>query len=116
MRAIAFKSILSTAALVASAGISMNTAADHVGVSAAEDAYLPVRTVRFDYSELSTTEGRAAVERRIRLAAKIVCGTMDHGIAKNLTLHAIARNEVCYERTVDEALAQLGADRFASVE
>jgi UrcA family protein len=114
MKAIAFKHILTAAVLTATVGISANTIAGHVDGAITDGSAVPARTVSFERSELATAEGRAMVERRIRRAARLVCGSDDHHVAG--TLHAVARNEACYDRAVEKAMAQIVGDSVASID
>lgn len=111
-----YQNIFSSAVLFFFAAVSISTTAAPLNERAATGSALPAITVSFVQSELSSAEGRAVVERRIRLAAKVVCGSVDHGVSRTLTPHAIARNEACYERAVNEAMAQLGSSGIASIE
>ncbi len=114
MKAIAFKSILSATALAVTAGISINAAAGQVDETLVEGAAVPSKAVTFSRAELATTEGRDAVERQIRNAAEAVCGSRDVRIAGSLSV--LAENEECYERAVNDAMAQLSAGQVASID
>ncbi len=114
MRTIVVNKILPAALLSLAAVTSASAVAGQVDETRLENSSLPSRTVTFLRSELSTAEGRAGLERRIRRAARLVCGSDNHHIAG--TLHAVARNEACYERAVNEAMAQIGAEQLASVD
>lgn len=92
----------------------MNSVADQVQETVVDGSVVPTWTVSFKRSDLATPEGRAAVERRIQRAAGVVCGSTDHRMVGSL--HAVARNEACYERAVEDAVAQLGTDSLASID
>lgn len=114
MRTIVVNNILPAALLSLAVVMSASADAGQVDEAVVQDPSLPARTVTFLRSELSTAEGRAGVERRIRRAARLVCGSDNHRIVG--TLHAVARNEACYKRALNEAMAQIGAEQFASVD
>ena len=81
MKASAFKSILSAAALAVTAGISTNAVAGQVDETLVEALAVNSKTVSFSRAELNTAEGRATIEREIRNAADAVCGSRDLRIA-----------------------------------
>lgn len=116
MTANAFKNILSAAALAVTVGISVDTVADQADEIFIESFRVPTKTVSFNRAELITDEGRAAVERRILLAANAVCGPTDHNAARNLSGHAISRNKACQERAVDQAISQLDSGTIAYID
>ena len=112
-----FRSILSTALLLAvTASHSVTAATDTMEEATSKGLAIPAKTVSLKSSELNTTEGRAAVERRIRLAAKQVCGPIGHRASGTLSLHAVARNQACYERATAEAMAQFDSGLVASTQ
>ena len=114
MKATINKGILPLTAILLSAGMTMNAAADHRDEAVLGDPQVPTKTVSFERSELATAEGRAEVESRIRRAARLVCGSNDHREVG--TLHAVARNEACFDRAVEDAMGQLTSTRIASVD
>lgn len=114
MKAIAIKSILSAAALAATAGISVNALAGQMGETLVEAKGVPTASVTFHRAELNTTEGRARVERKIRTAAESVCGSRDVRIAGSIGV--AARNEACYEAAVEQGMSQLNAGQVAVID
>ena len=111
MNNIAIKSILAAAVLTVT-GISANaaeTAIEEVSVMSSVD---PAEVVTFKRSELASTEGREAVEARIRDAAKEVCGPTDYHRAGGL--HGVKKSKECYHRAVSKAMRQIGADQVAT--
>ena len=114
MKAIAFKSILSATALAVTAGISINAAAHQMDETLVEASGAPTKTVTFDQSELATLEGRAAIEARVRDAAKDVCGPMDYRRSGGLS--ELKDRKECYDRAVAQAMSQINADQVAAID
>jgi UrcA family protein len=114
MKTFKYTRSLSAAVLVLTAVTSTSVLAGQMDETIVKGSAVPTRTVKFARSELATAEGRAVVERRIERAARVVCGSNDHHVVG--TLHAVARNEACYERAVNKAMAQLGGDRVAAID
>ncbi|MFV8818913.1 UrcA family protein [Haliea sp. E17] len=75
---------------------------------------VPSEKVSYKRSELTTSEGRARVEQRIRRAAEDVCGHSDY--RRSGSLHVSAKREECYDRAVDAAMSQIGADQVATTD
>ncbi len=114
MKASAIKSILSAAALAVTAGVSISAAASQLDETVVEGIAIPTASVTFNRAKLATTEGREAIERKIRNAAEAVCGSRDLRVAGGLT--AAARNETCYEEAVSQGMSQLNASQVASID
>jgi len=45
-----------------------------------------------------------------------VCGPIGHRASGTLSLHAVARNQACYERATAEAMAQFDSGLVASTQ
>ena len=67
--------------------------------------------IGFNISELSSEEGRLAVESQISSAARKLCGSS--GVNK-LSLHQQIEARTCYKQAVDEALSVVNKELSAS--
>ncbi len=116
MKAIVLKNTILAATMATAFTASMQTAAAQMEETLVEGSLVPVSAVKYSRSDLATTEGRARIERQIRLAASLVCGTQKNQFTDSLTPSAVARNKSCYKRSVEEAMLQLGNEAIASID
>ncbi|MFN3238182.1 MAG: UrcA family protein [Pseudomonadales bacterium] len=63
--------------------------------------------INYAVEDMQTVIGMAAIEREIREAATLVCGSVDYGEVRSLK--AVADNRTCYNGAVDRAKSQLGS-------
>lgn len=102
-------SILTIAALTLAVSFSTSAAAERVSESTMPGATAAVQTISIAYSQadISTQQGRDNLHRKIRHAAKNVCGPTGLGEAGGLSM--MSRNRKCYDEAVNAALSQVGA-------
>lgn len=63
--------------------------------------------ITYQVEDTQTAAGLASIERKIRGAANLVCGTVDYGEVRSLK--AVAESRSCYEGAVSQALSELGS-------
>lgn len=63
--------------------------------------------ISYDVEDMQSAQGMAAIDREIREAATLVCGSVDY--AEVRSLKAVAENRTCYNGAVDSAKSQLGS-------
>ena len=63
--------------------------------------------VSFSAEDLQTAQGRAALEREVRTAARQVCGTSEY--SKDRSLRHLVQARACYHEAVTEALSNLSS-------
>jgi UrcA family protein len=110
----AIKRTLSIAAICLTAGFGMNASAGTVDETLVQGEAVQSKSVTFARAELRSEEGLATVERRVRQAAKAVCGPIGYKQAGGLS--RAAKNRACFDEAVDSAMSQIGADQLASID
>ena len=110
----AVKKSLSVAVLSVTASLSTNVSAGALSETVVQGDVLPSQSVSFYRSELATTEGRAAVERRIERAAEQVCGSLD--LREVGSLSRVARNKECYDGAVTQAISAVSGNNVARID
>jgi UrcA family protein len=63
-------------------------------------------TVPYQGAVVSTEQGQAVLEARLKRAAKQVCGTTHRTNAGSLT--QVMKNRACYEKSLDSAMSKAG--------
>ena len=115
MTKVAIKSIITAAVLGVAAGVSVAASASQWDETVIQGRTFDEQAIRISYSaaHAATPEGRAVLEARIEQAAREICGPSDLHLAGSLA--TAARNDACFEDTVDAALSQIGAGSLAQV-
>lgn len=115
MTKVAIKSVLTVAVLGVAAGLSLAASAGQWDETVVQGHSMNDKSVSISYSaaDAATPEGRALLEARIEQAARDICGPSDLHLAGSLA--TAARNDECFEQTVDDALSQIGANSVAHV-
>lgn len=106
------KSTLSAAAVALSLGLVTGAKADQLDETLVAAFSVPSETVTYSRAELTTEAGRETVERRIRRAAKAVCGLQGYRAAGGLS--AYTEQKQCFNEAMAQAMSQVGADQVAS--
>lgn len=106
---------LTAAAVMFTAGLAGQASAEAVHEQAASEAGVSIATVSIPYAtaELSTEPGRSELYRKIRQAAREVCGPT--GLRDAGGLANSSRNRKCYKEAVAVAISQVGSSQLAAI-
>lgn len=63
--------------------------------------------ITYEMEDLKSAEGRAALERQIRLAAEAVCTDVDY--SKTRSIRDLVHQRSCFQEAVGSALAEIGS-------
>lgn len=104
------KKIIVSMAAVCAFSVPMLASADETKVGTVE------QQVKITYSPqmAATAEGRKQLERRIRQAAKEVCGPQDQRRAGSVT--QMTANRLCYRQAVAEAMNAIKVSGLAAMD
>ena len=105
---------LASAVIGIAAGFALNATAATLETTRVTTSMEGIREAAVSYSDLdlTSTNGREALEARIARAAEQVCGSKHARKAGGVRF--AAENKRCFDRAVDQAMAQLPVNQVAA--